>query len=38
MNCSFPGLRLPVAPLLAGDTAKVLAALTEHELLNKKPV
>ena len=24
----FPGLRLPVAPLLAGDTAKVLAALT----------
>ena len=34
----FPGLRLPVAPLLAGDTAKVLAALAEHELLNKKPV
>jgi len=34
----FPGLRLPVAPLLAGDTAKVLAALTGHELLNKKPV
>lgn len=27
----FPGLRLPVAPLLAGDTAKVLAALS-HEL------
>jgi hypothetical protein len=26
----FPGLRLPVAPLLAGDTAKVLAALS-HE-------
>ena len=24
----FPGLRLPVAPLLARDTAKVLAALT----------
>jgi Uma2 family endonuclease len=24
----FPGLRLPVAPLLAGDTAKVLKALT----------
>jgi Uma2 family endonuclease len=33
----FPGLRLPVAPLLAGDTAKVLAALTGHEPLNKKP-
>jgi hypothetical protein len=28
---SFPGLRLPVAPLLAGDTAKVLAASTGHE-------
>jgi hypothetical protein len=27
----FPGLRLPVAPLLAGDTAKVLAALSGHE-------
>ena len=25
----FPGLRLPVAPLLAGDTAKVLDALTQ---------
>lgn len=25
----FPGLHLPVAPLLAGDTAKVLAALTQ---------
>jgi hypothetical protein len=24
-------LRLPVAPLLAGDNAKVLAALAEHE-------
>ena len=24
----FPGLRLPVAPLLAGDIAQVLAALT----------
>ena len=23
----FPGLRLPLAPLLAGDTAQVLAAL-----------
>ncbi len=34
----FPGLRLPVAPLLAGDTAKILAALTGHELLNKQPV
>jgi hypothetical protein len=33
----FPGLRLPVAPLLAGDTAKVLAALTGHEPLNRKP-
>jgi hypothetical protein len=28
----FPGLRLPVAPLLAGDTAKVLAALTQNEV------
>jgi hypothetical protein len=27
----FPGLRLPVAPLLAGNTAKVLAASTGHE-------
>jgi hypothetical protein len=33
----FPGLQLPVAPLLAGDTAKVLAALTGHEPLNGKP-
>ena len=33
----FPGLQLPVAPLLAGDTAKVLAALTEPEPLNTKP-
>ena len=33
----FPGLRLPVAPLLAADTAKVLAALTGHEPLNRKP-
>ena len=33
----FPGLRLPVAQLLAGDTAKVLAALTGHEPLNGKP-
>ena len=33
----FPGLRLPVAPLLAGDTAKVLAALTGPEPLNSKP-
>jgi hypothetical protein len=37
MNCSFPGLHLPVALLLAGDTAKVLAALTGHEPLNGKP-
>ena len=28
----FPGLRLPVASLLAGDTAKVLAALTQNEV------
>jgi hypothetical protein len=28
---------LPVAPLLAGDTAQVLAALTGHEPLNRKP-
>jgi len=28
----FPGLRLPVAPLLAGDTANVLAALTQNEV------
>jgi Uma2 family endonuclease len=27
----FPGLRLPVAPLLAGDTATVLAALSPQE-------
>ncbi len=27
----FPGLCLPVAPLLALDTARVLAALTGHE-------
>ena len=33
----FPGLQLPVAPLLAGDTAKVLAELTGHEPLNGKP-
>jgi len=33
----FPGLQLPVAPLLAGDTAKVLAALTGHEPLNREP-
>ena len=32
MNCVFPGLRLPVAPLLTGDTAKVLAALTDTDL------
>ena len=30
----FPGLRLPVAPPLVSDTAKVLAALTGHEPLN----
>ena len=33
----FPGLRLPVAPLLAGDTAKVLAALTQNEVPTGKP-
>jgi hypothetical protein len=27
----FPGLRLPAAPLLAGDTAKFLAALSGQE-------
>jgi hypothetical protein len=27
----FTGLRLPVAPLLAGDTAKALAVLAERE-------
>ncbi|HXP60992.1 MAG TPA: Uma2 family endonuclease [Dongiaceae bacterium] len=32
---SFPGLCLPVAPLLACNTAKVLSALAEHELQNK---
>jgi len=37
MNCFCPGLRLPVAPLLAGDTAKVLAALAEREPLTRKP-
>jgi hypothetical protein len=29
----FPGLQLPVAPLLDGDTAKVLATLTGPEPL-----
>jgi len=33
----FPGLRLPVAPLLAGDAAKVLEALTGHEPMGKTP-
>jgi hypothetical protein len=33
----FPGPRLPVAPLLAGDTAKVLAALSAHQPLNRQP-
>ena len=28
----FPGLQLPVASLLAGDTANVLAALTQNEV------
>ncbi len=33
----FPGLQPPVAPLLAGDTATVLATLTAPEPLNTKP-
>ena len=33
----FPGLQLPVASLLAGDTAKVLTALMGPEPLNTKP-
>jgi hypothetical protein len=33
----FPGLQLPVAPLLAGDIAKVLATLTAPEPLNTEP-
>jgi hypothetical protein len=33
----FPGLQLPVARLLAGDIAKVLATLTGPEPPNKKP-
>ena len=33
----FPGLQLPVAPLLAGDSAKVLATLTGPEPLSTKP-
>ena len=37
MNCFCPCLHLPVAPLLAGDIAKVMAALTGHEPLNRKP-
>ena len=32
MNCGFPGLHLPATPLLAGGTAKVLAALTQNEV------
>ncbi len=28
----FPGLQLSVAPLLAGDAAKVLATLTQNEV------
>jgi hypothetical protein len=37
MSCVFHGLQLPIAPLLAGDTAKVLATLTGPEPLNTKP-
>jgi Uma2 family endonuclease len=33
----FPGLCLPLAPLLACDTAKVLDSLAEHNLQNGKP-
>jgi Uma2 family endonuclease len=33
----FPGLQLPIPPLLAGDTAQVLATLTGPEPLNTKP-
>lgn len=33
----FPGLRLPVARLLACDTANVLDALTAYEPLNRNP-
>jgi len=33
----FPGLQLPVAPLLDGDTATVLATLTRPEPLSTKP-
>ena len=29
---TFPSLRLPVAPPLAGETAKVLAALAQNEM------
>ncbi|MEI6786581.1 MAG: hypothetical protein WCQ21_37375 [Verrucomicrobiota bacterium] len=32
MNCGFPGLHLPATPLLAGGTAKVLAALTQNKV------
>jgi len=31
------GLRLPAESLVVGETAKVLEALTGHELLNRKP-
>jgi hypothetical protein len=33
----FPGLQLPVAPLLAGDTAKVLVTLAGPEPLDTEP-
>ena len=36
MNCLFPGPCLRVASLLAGDTAKVLEALTGREPPNGK--
>jgi len=37
--CQGPGeaVRLPLAPLLALDTAKVPEALTGHEPLDRKP-
>jgi len=37
MSRVFPGLQLPSAPLLAGDTAKLLATLTLPEPLSTKP-
>ena len=36
-SCVFTGLRLPVVPLMAGETGKILATLTGPEPLNTKP-